>query len=82
MTKKLTPLPQSSTGHACLDSRSQLDGVEPAGQAKVFIWRNIGLGRQVTLQAERGFSLMQTGRQVLEANVGKVGSPIVAWVGG
>jgi len=61
---------------------SQFDGVDPAGQAKVLIWRNIGLVRQVTLQAEGSFFLMQTGRQVLVGNVGKVGSPIVAWVGG
>ena len=49
MRKKLTSLPEpTALAHACLD------GVDPAGRAKVFIWRKVGPARRVTLPSKKG----------------------------
>ena len=33
---------------------SRLDQVDPAGRAKVFVWRNVGSARRVTLPSLKG----------------------------
>ena len=33
---------------------SRLDGVDPAGRAKMFIWRKVGSARRVTLPSKKG----------------------------
>ena len=71
-----------------------VDGVDPARRAKVFIWRNVGPARRVTLPSKKGdparrvtlpaeptFVTHVNGSPSFVRRCGKVGLPKVALVG-
>ena len=52
--KKVDPFARANSAPACSDCLDRLDGVDPAGRAKVFIWRKVGPARRVTLPSKKG----------------------------
>ena len=56
MRKKLTPMPESRAGFPMTTvlALTHLDRVDPAGRAKVFVWRKVGPARRVTLPSKEG----------------------------